>query len=46
MAGTESKEREALKQAYSGPKWHKRVVEMSDAQVTAVYLRLKKQNKI
>lgn len=46
MAGHESKEREALKTAYSGKKWQKRVSEMSDQQVIAVYLRLKKQNKI
>jgi hypothetical protein len=52
MAGTESKEREAVKRAYKGldgkpaPKWAKQVAEMSDQQVIAVYMRLKKQNKI
>lgn len=46
VAGHESKEREAVKSAYSGKKWHKRVAEMSDDQVIAVYFRLKKQNKI
>lgn len=52
MAGTESREREAVKMAYTGldgkpaPKWVKQVAEMSDQQVIAVYMRLKKQNKI
>lgn len=43
---TESKEREALKAAYPGRQWQQKVIRMSDAQVTAVYLRLKQQNKI
>lgn len=42
------KKREALKGAYpgSGERWHKRVDEMSDDQVTAMYLRLKEQGRI
>lgn len=43
---TESKEREALKAAYPGRQWLQKVAKMSDAQVTAVYLRLKKQGKV
>lgn len=39
-------QREALKGAYSGYKWIQKVKEMSDSQVTAVFLRLKSQNKI
>lgn len=38
--------REALKGAYSGPAWLKRVDKMPESQVTAVYLRLKSQGKI
>ena len=46
MAGTESKEREALKKAYSSVSWQEKVKKMSDQQVQAVYLRLKRANKI
>lgn len=46
MAGTESREREAVKGAYSGDRWKSRVRNMSDNQITAIYLRLKRQNKI
>ena len=46
MAGTESKEREAVKAAYPSRKWATRVKNMSDAQVLAVYLRLKSQGKV
>jgi len=40
------KKREALKTAYSSPKWISKVNKMSEAQVTAVYLRLKSQNRL
>lgn len=52
MAGHESKEREAVKGAYRRadgtipPSWLAKVSKMEDSQVTAVYLRLKSQNKI
>lgn len=46
MAGTESKERVAVTAAYPNTKWASRVKKMSDSQVTAVYLRLKKQGKV
>lgn len=38
--------REALKGAYPGAKWAERVKNMTTAQVTATYLRLKSQNKV
>lgn len=38
--------REAVKSAFPGPKWARRVNNMSDQQVQAVYLRLKKNNEI
>jgi len=38
--------REALKQAYKGPAWIKRVDKMPEDQVSAVYLNLKRQNKL
>lgn len=41
-----TKQREALKKAYPGPAWAKKVNLMPPDQVTAVYLRLKDQNKI
>ena len=40
------KKREAVKRAFSGPKWGSKVDKMSENQVTAVYLRLKSQNRI
>lgn len=46
MAQTNSPEREAVKGAYRGPGWAAKVNRMDDAQVIAVYLRLKSQNKI
>lgn len=46
MAGTESREREVVKGAYPGDKWQLRVRNMSDKQVTAVFFRLKRANKI
>lgn len=38
--------REALKGAYSGDKWINKVKDMTDDQVTAIYLRLKGQGKV
>jgi predicted secreted protein len=52
MSGTESKEREALKQAYTGlegkptSSWLAKVANMGDRQVIAVYMRLKNTGKI
>lgn len=41
-----SKKREALIAAYSGDKWRKKVLAMSDTQVIAVFMRLRKQDKV
>lgn len=41
-----AKQREALKKVYPSPKWAKRVNLMSPKQVTAIYMSLKRQNKI
>lgn len=38
--------REALKGAYPGKKWAEKVDNMSDSQVTAMYMRLKSQAKV
>lgn len=38
--------RAAVISAYEGDKWRKRVFQMSERQLTAVYLRLKSQGKI
>lgn len=46
MSSTESKEREAVKAAYPSQKWTDKVKKMSDAQIIAVYLRLKAQGRI
>lgn len=46
MSGTETRERQAVRAAYSGRKWADKVAKMSDNQVTAVYLRLKSQGKV
>lgn len=46
MAKTNTKEREAVKSAYPGPKWAKRVDNMEDDQIVAVYMRLRIQGKI
>jgi hypothetical protein len=46
MPGTESKERQAVAAAYDGPGWKEKVRNMSDAQVIAVYMRLKAQGRI
>lgn len=35
--------RQAVADAYPGPRWAKKVEAMSDEQVVAVYLRLKKK---
>lgn len=42
-----SKKREALISVYPrSPRWRKRVTEMSEPQVIAIYLRYKEQNKL
>lgn len=41
-----SKKREAVMSAYINPTWRERVKNMTDSQVTAIFLRLKAQNKI
>ena len=52
MASTESREREAVKNAYKdldgkpAKKWVAKVAKMDDQQIIAVYMRLKKQDKI
>lgn len=43
---TTENQREALKEVYSGVKWHKKVAEMSSAQVNAIFLRLRQQGKV
>lgn len=43
---TETKEREAVRNAYSSARWVRQVNQMSDAQVVAIYLRLKAQGRI
>jgi hypothetical protein len=43
---TTEQQREALKKAYTGPAWIKRVNKMPDDQVAAIYLNLKRQNKL
>ncbi len=39
-------ERERLKAVYPSKTWAQKVDKMSDSQVVAVYLRLKRQNKL
>jgi hypothetical protein len=41
-----SKKREAVMSAYNHPTWRDKVKNMTDSQVTAIFLRLKAQNKI
>lgn len=38
--------REAVLRAYSGDKWAAKVAKMTDQQLIAVYLRLKRTNKV
>jgi hypothetical protein len=38
--------RQALFGAYPGEKWAEKVKQMSEAQVIAVYMNLKRQNKV
>lgn len=38
--------RAAIKKVYPGPGWMHKVSTMSDAQVTAVYLRMKMKGKV
>lgn len=46
MSGTESKERVAVSQAYSGDKWAAKVKKMSDTQIVAIFKRLREQGRI
>ncbi len=39
-------EREAIRKAYSGPKWDAKVKCMSERQVHAIFIRLQNQRKI
>lgn len=39
-------QREQLKQVYPNKKWAEKVDKMSEAQVVAVYMRLRQQNKV
>lgn len=39
-------QKEELKKVYPSKKWAERVDKMSEAQVAAVYLRLKRQGKV
>lgn len=41
-----AKQREALRNVYPGAEWQKKVTDMSDEQVVAIYLRLKGQGKV
>lgn len=40
------KKRQALLAAYPGEKWADKVRQMSDKQVVAIYINLKRQNKL
>jgi hypothetical protein len=46
MSGTTTKEREQVKLAYPNKLWALKVDKMSDAQVIAIYMRLRAQGKI
>lgn len=46
MAKTETKERQAVRAAYSGPIWALKVDQMEDDQIVAVYMRLRITGKI
>lgn len=46
MAHTQFPEREAVRKAYPTQKWAAKVDKMDDQQVFAIYIRLKKQNKV
>lgn len=39
-------QREALKGVYPGDKWQQKVAQMSEAQVNAIFLRLRSQRKL
>jgi hypothetical protein len=41
-----NQKREALKKAFPGAKWAEKVRQMTEAQVVAIYLNLKRQNKL
>ena len=40
------RKRQALLSAYPGDKWAEKVKKMSEAQVIAIYMNLKRQNKL
>ena len=40
------KKRQELIGAYSGKQWREKVIKMSEAQVIAIYMNLKRQNKL
>lgn len=44
--GTESKERDAVMNAYPGKSWQDKVKRMSDSQIVALYLKFKAQGRI
>lgn len=46
MAHTHFPERNAVRKAYRGKRWAAKVDKMDDQQVYAIYIRLKKQNKV
>ena len=41
-----NQEREALKKAYPSKRWAEKVDRMSEAQITAIYIRLRAQGKL
>jgi hypothetical protein len=41
-----SKKRSDLKKAYSGENWSKKVTQMADNQVIAIWYKLKKEGKV
>ena len=45
-AMTVTEMRKQVAAAYSGDEWKKKVAKMSDAQITAIYMRLRSQGKV
>lgn len=45
MSGTNAK-RQQLKQVYSTPTWARKVDRMSDGQVIAIFMRLRREGKL
>lgn len=41
-----NQEREELKKAYPNPRWKEKVDKMSPEQVTAIYIRLRRERKL